>query len=100
MLHKRISEWSFTTFRGWLIVLQTTSVPGPELMSRCIFSFLDILFPAGLTNEGKLNGTIKLNWPFWYCNLCDHLTLTDTLEPPSTYKMMPNVMVVNNWEEN
>lgn len=48
------------TFNGWLVVLHRTSFSVPGLTFTSIFSFLDIFFPAGVTNSGKVNGTFKV----------------------------------------
>ena len=76
---------STRTFSGWLIVLHRSSTPVTASTLICIFSLLDILFPAGLTKSGKVNGTFKENWPLEYTIFWDHRTLIDKLEPPSTY---------------
>jgi hypothetical protein len=55
---------------------QPWSLPTPEFTFNRIFSLLEIFLPMGLTNAGKLNGTLRLNWPSWYSNFWEQVTLT------------------------
>lgn len=71
------------TFRGWLIVLHRSSLPAIASTFNCIFSLFDILFPAGVTKSGKVNGTSKENSPLQYTTFWDQWILIDKLEPPS-----------------
>jgi len=68
------------------VVLHNTSVAEPEFTFKNIFSFLEILFPAGLTYDGKLKGTQTDNWPSWNNIFWDHLILVENTEPPLNCK--------------
>lgn len=76
----------FTTFKGWLVLLHKTCVAVPGLTFNKIFSLLEILFPIGLTYEGKLKGTRRQNCSCSYSIFWDQLALTERKEPPSTFQ--------------
>jgi hypothetical protein len=71
------------TCRGWLVVLNRSSLPATTSTFSRIFSLLAILFPAGFINSGKVNGTFKEYSPLEHTTFWDQLILIDKFEPPS-----------------